>query len=60
MHVSPFFNFAAMSAWMWLDPPEPLSARRIEVEALDGPFATPAPRQAVPVPSFAKRDDNWS
>jgi len=60
MQVSPFFNFAAMSARMWLDPPGPPSARRIEVEALDGPFATPALRQPVPIPSFAKRDDNWS
>jgi hypothetical protein len=60
MHVSPFFNFAAMSARMWLDPPELLSARRIEIEALDGPFAMPAPRQPVPISSFPERDDNWS
>ena len=60
MHDSPYFNFAAMSARMWLDPPQPLSARRIEVEALDGSFAAPAPRPSVPMPSFPKRDDNWS
>ncbi len=60
MQVSPFFNFAAMCARTWLDPPGPRSARRIEVEALDGPFATPAPRQLVSVHSFTKRDDNWS
>ena len=60
MHDSPYFNFAAMSARMWLDPPQPLSARRIEVKALDGSFATPAPRQPVLVPSFLKRHDNRS
>ena len=62
MHDSPDFNSAAMSARMWLDPPQPLSARarRIEVKALDGSFATPAPRQPVLVPSFPKRHDNRS
>lgn len=49
-----------MSARMWLDPHGLPSEREIEVEALDGLFATPAPRQSVPVPSFAKRDDIWS
>ncbi len=60
MHDSPYFKFAAMSAQMWLDPPQPLSARRIEVEALDGSFAALAPRPPVPMLSFPKRDDNWS
>jgi hypothetical protein len=59
MHVSPLFNFAGMSARMRFGPPGPPSARRIEVEALDRPFATPAPRRPVRVPSFAKRDDDW-
>jgi len=59
MRVSPFSNFAAMSARMWLVPPEPPAARRIEVKVLDGSFAAPAPRQYVPVPSFAEHDDNW-
>ena len=58
MHDSPLFDFAAMPARMWFDPPEPPSARRIEIEALDR--ATPAHRQPVPVPCFAKRDDNRS
>ena len=60
MHASSFFNFTAMSARKWLDTPAPPLARRIAVEALDGPFVRPAPRQSVPVPSFAKRDDKWS
>jgi hypothetical protein len=60
MHVSPIFNFAAMFARKWLETPAPPLACRIAVEALDGPFVRPVPHRSVPVPSFAKCDDNWS